>query len=476
MTLTELSWGMVLPWAIWITSLIVLANALIQNAVYVALLAASYVALKRRVPRALESGIWWLLSESALPISILVPAYNESVTIVDNVRSLLALHYPEFELIVVNDGSADETLQVMIEAFDLKPVVRAYDAVVPHRPVRGVYRSTRYPALIVVDKENGGKADALNAGINLARCPLFCSVDADSVLEPDALLRAVQPFIDEPHRVVAVGGTIRIANGCKIRNGRILSIDLPGNLLALFQVVEYLRAFLMARIAWSEINALMLVSGAFGIFRRSLAIAVGGYSHGTVGEDLEIVVKMHRHLRAQDVDYEIRFIPEPVCWTEVPTSLGVLGRQRKRWQRGALETFFKHREMLFNPRYGTVGVLGFANILLVDVLGPVLEVLGYILMPVFYAMGALSLDFFLAYLALAFVFGVFNSVGALVLEEMELKRFSRLRDLLILTVAAVLENFGYRQINNLWRVAGWWQYLRGATGWGQQVRTGFRSG
>jgi cellulose synthase/poly-beta-1,6-N-acetylglucosamine synthase-like glycosyltransferase len=329
---------------------------------------------------------------------------------------------------------------------------------------------------LVIDKENGGKADALNAGINVARSPLFCAVDADSLLEADALLRATQPFVDDPERVVAVGGTIRLANGCQVRNGRILSIGVPRNIVALFQVVEYIRAFLMARLAWSQLNALMLISGAFGIMRRSVALEVGGYSLGTVGEDLELIVKIHRYMRDRNQEYEIRFIPDPVCWTEAPESMNVLSRQRRRWQRGALETFFKHKDMLLNPRYGIAGMLGFPHILLVDVLAPPIEAIGYLLMPIFWATGAISWEFFAAYLALTFAFGVFISVGTLVLEEMELKRFPTPSDLMILTLAAVAENFGYRQINNLWRIRGWWEYLRGSQSWGEMTRKGFHKG
>jgi cellulose synthase/poly-beta-1,6-N-acetylglucosamine synthase-like glycosyltransferase len=220
----------------------------------------------------------------------------------------------------------------------------------------------------------------------------------------------------------------------------------------------------------------MLISGAFGIMRRSVALEVGGYSLGTVGEDLELIVKIHRYMRDRNQEYEIRFIPDPVCWTEAPESLNILSRQRRRWQRGALETFFKHKDMLFNPRYGIAGMLGFPHILLVDVLAPPIEAIGYFLMPIFWATGALSWEFFAAYLALTFAFGVFISVGTLVLEEMELKRFPTPSDLMILTLAAVAENFGYRQINNLWRIRGWWEYLRGSQSWGEMTRKGFHKG
>jgi len=468
---TFLAWG---ADAALILGIIIFGNGVLQNLVYVLQLVFAFRALHRRgiPPDTLTA--WWRLNEQTMPISLLVPAFDEGETITESVRSMLALHFPQFEVIVINDGSKDRTLDVLIEAYEMELIDRAFQESVPHKGIKAVYGSERHPRLIVVDKDNGGKADALNAGINLARSPLFCVVDADSLLEADSLLRAVQPFLLDPDEVVAIGGTIRLANGSTIRKGRVISMGLPSNPLALFQVIEYLRAFLMARLAWSEMDALMLVSGAFGIFRRSIAIAVGGFSHGTVGEDMEIIVKIHRYLRERKIRYGIRFVPDPVCWTEAPESLGVLRRQRTRWQRGALETFFKHKRMLGNPRYGLAGIVGFVYVFSSDVIGPVLEALGYFLMPLFWYLGILSWEFFLAYMALTFVFGVFISVCSLALEEMELRRMLKPVDLVILTGVAILENFGYRQLNNLWRIQGWWQFLRGAKDWGQMQRKGFQ--
>ena len=448
-----------------IVSTIIIVLGFIQNLIYAVQLGIAYWALRRRPPVSKLQRLWGRYSDITMPISLLVPAYNEEATVVGSVRSLMALHYPVFDIIVVNDGSQDGTLSALIESFELKPVQRAYEEEVRHAPIRGIYASPHHPDLIVIDKENGGKSDALNAGINLSRRPLICAMDADSIVEPDSLLRTVQPFLEDPDRVAAVGATIRVVNGCTVREGRVVQLGLPKAMLPLFQIVEYLRAFLMARIAWSELRTLTLISGAFGLFRRQVAVAVGGYSHETVGEDLELILKIHRYMLDRRADYLISYVPEPVCWTEVPTTLGALGRQRARWQRGALEAFFKHKRMLFNPRYGRVGTLGFGNILIVDVIGPPIELIGYVLIPALWALGLLSVSYFLAFLALVFVFGIFISVGSLILEELELRRVPRPLDLLILTGTAVLENFGYRQLNNVWRVVGCWQFVRGATSW-----------
>ncbi|HEU0098476.1 MAG TPA: glycosyltransferase [Allosphingosinicella sp.] len=454
-------------------ALLVILTGLLQIAFYIVQLLYAAFALGKRPPVGRASTLWRRYADEAPAIAVLAPAFNEEVTIIESVRSLLALEYPDFEVIVINDGSKDATLDRLVSHFGLAPVERFHDSVAAHRPIRGLYASPRLPRLLVVDKENGGKSDALNAGMNLARSPIFCSMDADSLLEPDALLRAVRPFVDEPTRTVAVGGTIRIANGSRIEGGRVVGVRLPRNLLALIQILEYLRAFLMARLALGRMQVLTVISGAFGLFRRQTALEVGGYTHGTVGEDMELVVKLHRRLREQGIDYRIEFIPEPVCWTEVPESLKVLGRQRARWQRGALETFWRHRDMLFNPRYGRIGFVGFGQILLVDVVGPLVEVLGYVLVPLLWALGLLARDYLFAWLAVTFTFGLFVSAATLILEEVELRRFPHARDLAILAAVAVVENFGYRQLANFWRLQGWWQFLRKRQGWGEMTRKGF---
>lgn len=454
----------------------VIAAGIAQTTVYLLQLVLAGLALAQRPPVARSSLLWHRYGEVAPPIALVIPAFNEQLNIVETVRSMLSLEYPNYEVIVVNDGSKDRTLERLIEGFGLVPFQRSHEDTLVHEPIRGIYGSPTMDRLVVVDKVNGGKADAQNAGINVCRAPIFCVIDGDSLLEPDALMRAMQPFIEDPERTVAVGGTIRIANNSVVESGRVKAIRLPRKLLPLFQVMEYLRAFLMARLAWSRINTLMLVSGAFGVFRRREVVAVGGFTKGSMGEDLDLIIKLHRHMIDQQKPYRIEFIPEPVCWTEAPETLRVLARQRSRWQRGALEVFFRYRHMLFNPRYGRIGTLGLGHILVVDVVGPVMEVLGYILMPLFWLLGVMSVEYLLAYTALVFLYGVFISVASLILEESELQRFPHARDLVVLTVIAVLENFGYRQINNFWRVKGYWQFLRQDKSWGEMTRTGFSAG
>ena len=458
---------------VWLNG-IILAFLLMQSLLHLLQLVFAYIEVRYFRHAAPRTDPWWLLTSGvSLPISILVPAHNEAETIVDNIRSMLSLHYPEFEVIVVNDGSTDATLKTMIDELKLKPVDRAWHPEVPHAKVRSLYGSKIYPHLLVVDKDNGGKADALNAGINLTRYPLFCAVDADSLLDHKSLLQVMRPFVEEPEEMVAVGGRLSIVNGCEVRAGQVVKIGLPRTVFPLLQSIEYIRAFLMARLAWSRLNAMLIISGAFGLFKRSAAIKVGGYSLDTVGEDMELVVKMHRYLRENKVEYQMRYVPDSVCWTQAPDSYSVLATQRRRWQRGMLQTLFKHRTMLFNPAYGRIGVLGMGYFFVMDVVAPLVELCGYILVPFSWWFGRISTEFFFAYAAITIAYGVFLSTGALLLD-MLITRTVRARDLAVLTLSAILENFGYRQWNNWWRLEGFWQFLMNRKDWGAMPRQKFR--
>jgi len=416
---------------------------------------------------------WFFGSKSTPGISLLVPAYNEELTVVENVRSLLTLRYPRFEIIVVNDGSKDGTARSLIEAFRLERVDLRRPHPAPCQKIRGIYRQHDYPNLLFIDKDNGGKSDALNAAMNYARHPLVCGVDADSILDHHSLLKAVRPFIKQPATLIAVGGTIRIANGCEVRNGLIVREGTPGKLLPLFQVVEYLRAFLIARLSFSRMNSVSIISGAFGLFKRSAVLQVGGYTLGTVGEDMELIIKLHRHFRNRNEPYHILFVPDPVCWTEAPESMAVLRRQRTRWQRGLCEVLWLHRDLMLRPRYGGVGMVGFPLFFLFDIIGPFLDLVGLIVLPIYWYFGLLSLEFMAAYFAVTVLYGVFLSMMALVMAELVIFRTTRKRDMLALFFAAIAENFGYRQLNLLWRIEGIWQFLRKRKGWGEMTRIGF---
>ncbi len=478
----ELAQVIILPnWAetgIVILSWCIIAVGLIQNIIYAWSIPHAWLEINERSQRDDAHAEWELLrSEAQLPITIVVPAYNEENTIRESVRALLNLHYPDYQIIVVNDGSSDKTADTMVSSFHMKPVNRVRDVgEIQHKPIKQVYGSDKFPNLVFIDKENGKKADAINAGLTCVRTPLFCVIDADSLLDPNALLKAVRPFVETSKNVIAVGGTIGIVNGCKVKNGSVVEYDIPKKFLARIQVVEYIRAFLMARLAASRKGTLTLISGAFGIFRREIAIDVGGYDTTTVGEDLELVLKMHNRMHELGEDYDVIYIPEPVCWTEAPESLKILGRQRVRWQRGAAECLSRHKYMLFNPKYGRLGMMTMPQFLLVDILGPIVELLGLILMPLFVLLGWLSLKFFLAYTALIFSFGIFISTMALFIEQDEIERFAKPRQLITLLLVATIENFGYRQISSFWRMKGLFQHFtKKKASWGAMERVGFRT-
>lgn len=458
-----------------VIAIAVVGVGLSQNLMYFVQLALAIFAMKPERANIDDNSLWLRYSDNCPPMSMLSPAYNEEMGIVESTKALLALKYPKLEVIVINDGSTDSTLECLIKAFELKPSYRIFQEVIPHKPIRGIYRSASYPNLVVVDKENGGsKADAMNAGINVSRSPLFCAMDSDSIIESDALLRIVQPFVDQPGRTVAVGGSVRVVNSCRVSSGRVVEVRTPKSLVALFQVLEYMRAYAVGRVAWSELKTLTLISGAFGVFRRDVVVNVGGYATDTVGEDLELVLKMHAYLLERKVKYNIVFLPEPLCWTEVPETLAVLKRQRTRWQMGALEVFFKHRRMFLNPRYGRIGMLGMGHIFLADVIGPLAEMLGYILIPFFWWTGVLNIEYMWALLALVFLAGTFFSMGSMLLAELDIRRYPRIKDLLRLALAALIENLGYRQLNGLWRLRGWWKFLRKDSVWEPMPRVGFK--
>lgn len=451
----------------------ILAIGLIQNFIYILQLPAAWIELRKYSQVGDTESNWQMLtSDVIMPISLIMPSYNEEVTIVENVHSMLSLKYPDIEIIVVNDGSKDSTLQLLIDEFKLRPITRAYPREVPHAKIKQIYSSKLHHNLIVIDKENGGcKADACNAGLNISRNPLFCVVDADSTLEAEALLNSVRPFMEDPN-MIAVGGTVRILNGCFVKNGQVVSVGLPKNLLALMQYMEYIRSFLMSRLAWSRWGTLKIISGAFGIFRRDITVEVNGFASNTVGEDYELVIKMHKHMLDKKRPYSMRYVPEPVCWTEAPETLKVLGNQRKRWHRGALEVFFMHKDMFLRPKYGKIGMLAFVSSLIIDVIGPIVEGIGYFLIPILWFFEILDFNFMLAFIAIFFIFGITISTCTLIFEEMELRRVKNWHDLVKLSFVAIIENFGYRQINNIWRIIGWWQFIRKKSSWGEMIRTG----
>ncbi len=459
--------------ALWAVNILVIAYFVLLNLAYLLTSLVAYRALRRYSRRLKLLDTEELIASGGVPpITLIAPAFNEEATCVEATRSLLTLRYPEYEILVVSDGSRDATVSRLTEAFELQPAARAPMAAIPTQAVRAVYRSRVHSNLWVIDKENGGKSDALNVGLNHCRTPLFCAMDADGLLERDALIRVVRPFLEQ-RNTVAVGGIIRIVNGCSVDRGAVTRVRLPGSRLARFQVLEYLRAFLSGRMGWAALDATLIISGAFGLFRRSIVVEAGGFATDTVGEDMELVVRLHRLCRERGIPYRVTFVPDPVAWTECPETFSMLGRQRDRWQRGLSESLIRHRRLLFNPRYGRIGLLAYPYFFFLEMLGPAVELAGYVAFVALVLLGRASGPFVVAFLMVAFGFGVALSVAAVGLEELSFRRYPRLRDVVQLFGLAVAENFGYRQLSTYWRVRGMFSVLRRKKGWGAMTRKGF---
>src|SRR3989441_788725 len=452
--------------------LAILLFFLVLNSFYALLLVLSIPEIWEQTRLAEDEDFQRLMQSSAVPpITILVPAHNESATIEASVTAILTLEYRNFEVVVVNDGSKDDTLERLRHAFDLYEVPRTYPETLSTYPVHAVYRSRTRTRLLVIDKENAGKADSLNAAVNASRFPLVIAVDADTLIEPDALLRLTRPFL-LGRQIAAVGGTVRVANGCTVKDGRVTDARVPRRSLPGIQVVEYLRAFLFGRLGWNRLGGSLVISGAFGLFRKEYLHAIGGYQTRSVVEDMDLVIRLHRYLRQKKIKYEISFIPDPLAWTEVPESGRILGRQRERWHRGLIAAMWEDKTMLFKPRYGRVGLLAVPFFTLGEMLAPLVELLGYVATTVGLAYGIINVSFALLFLLVAWGYGMLLSLWAVGLEEASFRRYRRVGDLSLLLLYATLETFGYRQRTVWWRLQAFGTVWRGRQGWGGKGREG----
>src|ERR1035437_4453733 len=417
-----------------------------------------------------------LKSPLAPSVSLIVPCFNEGKNIVENVNSLLALHYGKLELIIVNDGSTDDTMEKLINSFGLKPA----DIIMKHRletkPIIGVYKSTNpsYKHLVIVDKMNGGKSDALNVGINVSSNRLISCIDADCIVEKDALLKMVKPFIEgAKSKVIAAGGVIHCANSCEIENGNIVKVHIPENFLARAQVSEYIRAFLLGRMAWSKLNGLLIISGAFGMFEKDIVIKAGGYSPKTVGEDMELVVRMRKYMHDIDQIYKVEYIPDPLCWTEVPTTYQILGRQRNRWSRGLIETLGMHKDLFFNRKYGILGMLSYPYWIFFEWLASIVEFSGWFYFAVIVTLTTDRWLFFLLLLGGVYCFSLMFSMFAILMEEISYNRYKGKKDIMKLILTAVIEPIYFHPFVVYWALQGNWDKLVGNNDWGVMTRKGF---
>lgn len=455
--------------------------SLTVNFSYLLLLAASFLAVIRQAKHWRLKTSSFLFRPRILPsVSIIAPAFNEEATIIENANSLLSLHYPNYEVIIVNDGSSDGTLSLLIRHFQLDKV----EIYVPNRlqtkPIRGIYANKHLPKLLVVDKANGGKADALNAGINLSRKEFFCGIDADSLLEKDTLTKLAALVIDAPAEPVAIGGNIFPVNGCTVDKGMLTSIHIPSSHLARFQTIEYLRAFMAGRLGWSYFNSLLIISGALGLFSKDRVVEIGGYlasseryKKDTVGEDMELVVRLRRHMQEKKLPHSILYAYNANCWTEVPENFSSLYRQRDRWQRGLIDILFFHRRMLMNPAYGKIGLVAMPYFFFFEMYGPFIELQGYLMVITAYALGLLNPFIALLLFIATIQLGTMVSIYSLVITEKEHDYFPG-PYMSTMLLYALIENFGVRQLISAWRVSGFFSALRQTRTWGKMTRQGFQ--
>ncbi len=410
-------------------------------------------------------------------ISILAPAFNEAATIIDNVRSLLSVHYNHIEVIIINDGSKDDSLQKLIQAYELEKVNYFYDEQIKTKPLKGIYKSKNpvFRKLTVVDKENGGKADALNVGINLSTHDFIACNDVDCVLEQDALLKMVKPFIEKPFiKTIATGGVLRIVNSCIVDSGRITKVKLADKLIPRFQTLEYIRAFILGRMAWSRLNGLLIISGAFGMFDKKTVIEAGGYNTNTVGEDMELVVRMRRIMHEKNIDYRVAYIPDPLCWTEVPSNFKLLKRQRNRWARGTIETLNIHKVMFFNRKYKNLGMISYPYWFFFEFLAPIIEFVGIVLFVLLSVTGLVDWEYTLVLIFSIVSFGVMFSAFAIFSEEITYHQYNKRSDIARLLLTAILEPFIFHPFGVVASLTGHFdKLLKKDRGWGDMTRDGF---
>ncbi len=454
-------------------NVLIVSYFFIGNGIYSLLMITSLISVWLHNRRLVYQGLDEI-RESVVtpPATIIMPAWNEQEIITQSVSSILKTDYPSLEVFVVDDGSTDQTLQQLIQAFRLVKMDLIYRPRLPTQAIRGFYLNPRIPNLLVISKENGGKPDALNVGINMCRTPYFCTLDSDCILERDALLRLMRPIIRSPINTVASGGIVRILNGCEVKDGRVVKVGLPRSRIERFQVVEYLRSFLFGRTGWDLLRGTLIVSGAFAVFHRESVIDAGGFGRDTVTEDMDLIVQLHRWAVHHNRKIAMSFTSDPVCWTECPGSLPNLARQRRRWQLGLFQTLWKNSEILFNRRFGTIGMLSFPFQLYIEGIGAAVEFIGYFMVPLALLFGMVPPTLYILFVLLGLMYGGFLSVGAVLLEELTYRRYPGFRDLIVLLFFAFIENLGYRQIVLYYRFQGLVRFLGGFEEWEKVAHVG----
>lgn len=443
------------------------------NVGYIILLILSYFSISKQLQKN-KPQYWEKFSSSReIPISIIAPAYNEELTIVESVKSMLTLDYNEYEIVVVCDGPKDNTLNELIKNFNLTQTINTTRTILKHKEIEKTYISTIDRRLKVILKKNGGKADALNCGINVSQYPLFCAIDADSLLEKDSLGKLATPFMSDI-TTVATGGIVRIANGCDVNHGEITKVNMPRTLVEGIQVVEYLRAFFLGRMGWIPLDSLMIISGAFGLFSKDAVLKCGGYNTLTVGEDMDLVLRLRNYSMLNKVNFSIKFVPDAVCWTQCPDNYKTLKNQRSRWQRGLLECLWNYKHIFLNPKSGTVGVIAYPFFIFIEALGPIIEGAGYIFVLLATLFGFLNIETFIYLYMIALLLGIILSISSIYIEEEYFDHYNKTHIFKMISLS-LFENLWFRYLHLYWRLKGTVQYFLKKGHWGEMKRKKFNS-
>ncbi|OGN63361.1 MAG: hypothetical protein A3E80_02895 [Chlamydiae bacterium RIFCSPHIGHO2_12_FULL_49_9] len=438
--------------------LFLLSYFLILNGFYGLLLILTNPELARRFQEIKANESYKLLLFNLVPpVSIIIPAYNERETILASVTAALQIEFSHFEVIVIDDGSTDDTFSLLTTTYQLFPVPPVFPSILQTAPVKHYYRSKLYPKLLVIQKENGGREDAINAGINASTAPFFIGIDADSFIEPDAINRLMQHLLTK-RNICAMGGTLCIVNGCTVKKGKITEAKLPPSFLGTMQVVEYIKTFFFGRTGWNKLGGSPLISGGFGLFNKQAVIEVGGLKKMLAG-DLELTVLLHKHMHEKKEPYVIDYMFDAIVWTDVPQTYSGLAKQRKRWHSSVIDVCWRHRRMIFNFKYGVVGFLHIPYLLLGEGLGPLVEGFGYIYIACCFFYGVLNITFFWYFILIAWGVSMFLTIASVIMQEVFLRKYISSRQILKMVFFAFIENFTYRPLTVWWRIEGFFRFF-----------------
>ncbi len=443
---------------IFVIDLFILFYFLWLNSFYIVLLIATNPNLIRRLKEQRAQKSYQLFKlDVAPPVSIIIPCFNEEANILTPITAALNVDFPNAKIIIVDDDSSDKTLQVLIDTYQLVSIPPIFRPTLKTAPIKHYYQSKSHPNLMVIHKENGGREDSINAGINACTTPFFINIDADSIIEPDAVSKLFQHLLTEKD-IHAMGGILTIINGCVVEKGRVKEVRLPPSFLGSMQVIEYLKSFFFGRLGWNDLGGTPLISGGFGLFNKQTILDIGGFKQVLAG-DLDLTLAIHKSMRDQKKPYRIDYVFDSIVWTEVPQTYSSLAIQRKRWHCSIIEVCWRRRNMLFNPKYGIVGFIHFPYLFFGEGIGPLIESFGYIYILFCYFFGVLNLSFLWYFILIAWGVDMFLTIASLIMQQVFLKKYQSTKVLLKMVFLSLVENFTYRPITVWWRVLGFFRFF-----------------